>query len=517
MTTVVALALLLQAAAGFPVAGTVVHGVTGKPINGATVVLMSRGDSRFNATTITDANGRFQFARIEKGKYSLAVRRLGFVTQMYKVRNLYQGYSSGIVVEDKVDNSHLVFKLIPGAVITGTITDETAEPASNVLVQAWRIIGVGSARRLGPFVNGGWTDDRGYFRLHGLPAGSYLLSVSGRPYYTRSLTLNAAQGYPITFYPGTLTADRAEMIRLAPGQEFTASMALRTVLAGTLKVEVSGPYLPDSVVRLSVPSSFGGNFVLGGPTQITGRLARIDNVPYGRYNLSLSAEQDHPVARIPVEVSAPETTVTIGATKVAQVTAKVQIRGGGQPGSTPTVLLTGGGQQYPYTRPVGGDGVATFGPVFPGRYRVSVVAGARRLDIISAKAAGAAAAGDSWEVPETGKVEFEIVADANAPDVTGRAVFEGRAQAGLLVLLAPKKNLDNSTLYRFDQTNSDGSFEWKSVPAGEYLMFSFAEGDAAEYSSAEALRPYLSKAQPLVVTGAAKQTVEFVVPEAARP
>jgi hypothetical protein len=72
--------------------------------------------------------------------------------------------------------------------------------------------------------------------------------------------------------------------------------------------------------------------------------------------------------------------------------------------------------------------------------------------------------------------------------------------------LAPSKNLENTTLYRFDQSDSDGTFTWRAVPPGEYLTFAFEAGEPLDYASAEAMRELESKAQKITITDDPKQT-----------
>ena len=105
-------------------------------------------------------------------------------------------------------------------------------------------------------------------------------------------------------------------------------------------------------------------------------------------------------------------------------------------------------------------------------------------------------------------MSLSIVADATAArDVAGRVVRAEKPEGGLLAILVPSKNPENLTLYRFDQSDSDGTFTWRAVPPGEYLMFAFEHGEPEDYASADVMRGLSAKGQKVMITGDAKQTV----------
>jgi hypothetical protein len=131
-------------------------------------------------------------------------------------------------------------------------------------------------------------------------------------------------------------------------------------------------------------------------------------------------------------------------------------------------------------------------------------------------ARGAALAGGLLDVPETGVVELEIVADACAPDVTGYVLREQEPQAGILAMLVPRIGWDNFSAFRFDQSDSDGSFTWHSVPPGDYLMFALEEGEPMDYGDPEVIRSLLSQAEAVSVGDAGQQTVVLQLPPLSR-
>jgi hypothetical protein len=121
---------------------------------------------------------------------------------------------------------------------------------------------------------------------------------------------------------------------------------------------------------------------------------------------------------------------------------------------------------------------------------------------------GAAAAGDMVDIPETGPVEIEIAVDARAEDLAGRVTADGNPQPGAIVMLVQREGWKYTASYRFDQTDSDGTFRWRSVPKGEYLMFAFDRGLFDDYDDPDTIRKLLPIAQPVTVGGQPGQSVE---------
>lgn len=61
------------------VAGSVVEAVTGAPLPGVAVLVVSATDSSTRQAIITDTAGRFAISPLAPGRYSVALRRLGFL------------------------------------------------------------------------------------------------------------------------------------------------------------------------------------------------------------------------------------------------------------------------------------------------------------------------------------------------------------------------------------------------------------------------------------------------------
>lgn len=72
----------------------------------------------------------------------------------------------------------------------------------------------------------------------------------------------------------------------------------------------------------------------------------------------------------------------------------------------------------------------------------------------------------------------------------------GKPVAGVLAVLAPKNDSKDPDDYRGFQTDSDGSFDYQNVRAGDYVLFAVERVDL-EYANPAAVRPYLASGKPV--------------------
>jgi hypothetical protein len=507
-------AFLYQPAPAFTIGGTVVHGTTGAPLNKVRVFLSPSEmvpSSRAGAarTFTTGPDGRFRFEGLAKGKYSLSAERLGFIRQSYKARALYRQYSTAIAVGETEATENLTFPLIPGAVITGYATDQRGEPVSGLLIRAYRIVGLGQQRRATASPTGS-TDDRGYFRIPSLAAGTYFLELSARNWRYAQAREAEPSAYPVTYYPGTTSPGLAGTILAQAGKEARADVTVRAVPAVHLSGTVA---LAEIKGRLSVnllsKGPFGSRFYLADGINVGGNRFSIEGVPAGEYTLMLWEDLTHLRGLRTISLTAPQQEVTLGDASLPEVTATVELRGTPRnPRSQALVVLREVDGPTSLSRAIGAGGKVTFPPIEPGRYQILVSQG-RQLAILSLSARGAASTSDLVDIPETGAVELAIVADATATELTGKVATGDRPEAGALVLMVPRTGWENVSSYRFDQTDSDGTFTLRGVTSGEYLLFAFDRGEPGDYIDLEVVRKLVPKGRLVTFTGATAQ--DFVI------
>lgn len=207
--------------------GYVVAADTGNPIRRALVRAMSQ-DGRSSGMATTDADGRYEIKELLGGRYTLSVQKAGYVTMSYGQRRPEQPGTVLEILEGSVVEK-LAVSLPRGGVVTGTVLDEFGDPIAGATVNALRYRYGPRGRQLMPS-NAAQTDDRGAFRIYGLPPGDYYISAllrSPQQMMFAPGTSAPLEGYAPTYYPGTPNAAEATRITVRAAQETTnISMAL---------------------------------------------------------------------------------------------------------------------------------------------------------------------------------------------------------------------------------------------------------------------------------------------------
>ncbi|OYW04782.1 MAG: hypothetical protein B7X11_02570, partial [Acidobacteria bacterium 37-65-4] len=106
-------------------------------------------------------------------------------------------------------------QLVPHNFITGTLLDEDGTPFAGALVEALRALYDNGQRKFVTAADS-ISDDRGQFRLFGLPPGQYFVTAFD-PAYSRVGDQLGQLFYGPTFYPGTPFQDDAVRVTLDPG------------------------------------------------------------------------------------------------------------------------------------------------------------------------------------------------------------------------------------------------------------------------------------------------------------
>ncbi len=201
---------------------------------------------------ITGADGRFAFAGLGRGKYSLMADAHGFMLQYFERHGMY---STAIAVGPDLDSEHLVFRLQPDASVEGIVIDENNEPVQDGMVRLFQQSMEDGRQRTVPMEQG-QTDDQGHFHIGHLAPGTYYLAVSAHPWYAQNTRMSfrrksnnadadarAAQEtaaldvtYPLTFYPDSPDSAGASPIVLHPGERVTADVVMRAVPSLHLRI-----------------------------------------------------------------------------------------------------------------------------------------------------------------------------------------------------------------------------------------------------------------------------------------
>ncbi|HKQ09018.1 MAG TPA: carboxypeptidase-like regulatory domain-containing protein [Blastocatellia bacterium] len=207
-------------------AGTISGRVTiaGKPAANIPVAVMPdpqrmpRG--RIVGSSTTDADGHFQITHVPAGRFY--VRAVAPVFYNEAEGNDYPGGSAITLADgETVEDIHLALRR--GGVITGRVTEETGRPLIQEYIHLYRI-NPRDARHE-PY-NRNYTvmqtDDRGIYRIYGLPPGRYLVSAGIPAGRDGSASMSRGNSYyPQTFYPSVRDEAKAGEVEVTEGGEAT--------------------------------------------------------------------------------------------------------------------------------------------------------------------------------------------------------------------------------------------------------------------------------------------------------
>lgn len=218
------------------ITGRVVADDSGDPLQNARVAL-NLPNSQARVVVVSDREGRFSLPAPE-GRHNVVATKTRFA----------RGQATTVAGAGPVE-----IRLRRGAAISGRIIDELGDPviSSRVVVETTAAASAGMTM----------TDDRGEYRIGGLPAGTFRVAVmtvgppvfqiiSRREVETFGLSIRGKMepARTTTYYPNGATAAEAQSIELTWGDERVGvDLVLAGARAGLQPFDVGrrGPLIPD--------------------------------------------------------------------------------------------------------------------------------------------------------------------------------------------------------------------------------------------------------------------------------
>lgn len=287
----------------------------GRPLRRARVML-SGSELDLARTAISGDDGRFAFNGLAPGRYSLTAAKDGYAPMGFE--SARPGRPPRPIIIAGNERKEAAIRMPRGAVITGMVRDPQGEPAAGlsiVLLSRQFVPATGERRLTAVRDISPVTDDRGIYRVYGLPAGSYMVAAlprfpgafgdvvaasredvsralaevqqtqaSARPGMptSRPGSAPAAEGavalaFAPTYFPGTTLEARATVLELGPGEvrngvDFDIDYVRTALVSGYvtvppgMRVELSltkaDPASPHQTSARSSPSS-DGRFAFG--------------------------------------------------------------------------------------------------------------------------------------------------------------------------------------------------------------------------------------------------------------
>ena len=161
--------------------GTVVDGATGRPVAGAIVNLQvgipGRPIQGPHGRQVSDSRGRFAFTDLPPAAgLTLTASRAGYFDGGFTPAGGPASEPRSLSLADGQWLGGLRIRLWRPGAISGTLRDERGEPVVGVEVRAVAVIPIAGHERLASSAVA-LTDDRGLYRLAGLPPGRYLVAI----------------------------------------------------------------------------------------------------------------------------------------------------------------------------------------------------------------------------------------------------------------------------------------------------------------------------------------------------
>lgn len=522
-----------EAASGV-ITGRVVN-ENGQALSGASLNIRAVNSINPGRNLTTDLEGNFRVSTLDPGLYQVSASAPAYTSEP----NPGDYYRLGDSVR---------LQLIKGGIVTGTVTNAMGEPIVGVNVRAIRIRDAQGALPKSPsFANSQQsTDDRGVYRIYGLPPGTYVVGAGGGSSFIGSFSPFDSD---IPTFSPSATRDTAAEIVVRPGEESTADIRYRGEQGYSIsgKVTVAGnDRATVTLTTIGVVTSTFNAFVVPGSSGFM-----FNGLPDGEYKLVASAISSTPSTSMPLTSLSDPKRVTIKRASVTgiELTPKPMGSISGRFALEPTKVTECQGKRPPlfvesmvqahrsekdleeddpfYQRTLAstatGDGNGAFllRNLRAGRYRfeprfyarywylqsITMTTGAVKPQKIDAAA--------NWTTVKSGEQlnNITITLAEGAASLRGRIpVAEGAtAPIAAFVYLVPTEPDKADDVLRYFVTNiaADGTFALGNLPPGKYLALMQTNADAQLETLAKLRQPESAAARTKLRRSAEAQKAQI--------
>jgi protocatechuate 3,4-dioxygenase beta subunit len=191
--------------------------IKGKPAPGVVVGLRSSQPAQFAPTfkATTDENGNYRVSDVPTGSYEVAPVAPAFV-----ISDVNNSRGHTVIITESENVEGIDFELLRGGVITGKVTDADGSP---VVAERVNLLPADQRNQRGPVYPVSLsfqTDDRGIYRIFGIPPGHYKVSI-GQGDNSYGSIGRGRPAYRTTFYPDATDPAKATVVEIEEGTEAT--------------------------------------------------------------------------------------------------------------------------------------------------------------------------------------------------------------------------------------------------------------------------------------------------------
>jgi len=525
------------------VSGLVTKDPGSEPVKKALIELITESQSDGgNYTALSGVDGGFRIGNILPGRYRLFVERTG-----YQEVDKHQKRSDGRVLTLAAGQElkDLVIHLQAAAVVEGRVTDEDGDPMAEAQVALLRQTFL-AGRSHWEQVGAERTNDLGDYRIAGLAAGSYFISVTPPPDF-RSLietTGNAPAprngpagtekptpaAYQTTYYPGTRDRGQAEPIQLHAGDDFPANFSLTP--SPTLTIRGSVVNLPPGTTAAIMLQSKDFSLVLNGAEMHRDGSFEIRDVSPGAY--TIVATVDNAAVPMLARQSLQITSANLDGLQLApqaggSIRGRLRMEAGSvsRPDASQMFLLLrsadgdddalGGvtiGEGSPTLAHVNADGSFEWKNVSAGRYYVQLSDASDMPDwFLKSVAAGGREVADSGFSVSGGAANVDVLASANGARAEGVAMNQkDEPVADAVVVAVPEARFrTHPDRYRKASTDQSGRFTLRGLPPGDYTILAWESVDGDAYYDPQFLASYEGRGRALHVSEGDRASLQLKI------
>jgi hypothetical protein len=533
------------------------------PVRRVLVTLTGTGISTF-IQAVTDDQGRFTFAGVPAGRFSLTAEKPAYLKSYFGSTRLGRPPGMPLALADGQRIADIFIPIARGAVLSGRVLDESGAAIPSAHVQVSQVTTVTGERRATTPANGVsqlTTDDRGAYRAYGLPPGEYVVRATGGGGFgggaspARVLTPNdferalrpPAPGVaPLSvasalftraaiYHPNADSLSTARTVTLAAGDnrdgvDITSqlmrvakiegmalgpdgqpasniSVGLANVSAGSLWSSI-GAIRADAFGRFVVQSLTPGRWMLFGRAAPSGTASDGD-YPWWAQTEFVIGDQDL-------------TGIVMAFSPGSTVNGRIVFRGSAPPldatrlrlSLTPLPAIPGAGPSTPVAA-VKADGSFTLSSVPPGRYRISLsAAGAWSLQ--SVVSAGRESLDAPLEVVAGQDSTVTVTMTDQITEIAGVLIDQlGRPAPEYSVIVFSADRSHWGTAPRRTsgvvKVGSDGGYRIAGLPAGSYVLCVVTDVEPGSLSDPSFLEELAKAGVALTLAEGEKRRQDFKI------
>jgi hypothetical protein len=531
------------------IAGIVTKEPGSEPVKKAVIELIAESQSNgANYTALSGGDGAFSIENIVPGRYRLFVERTGF-REIDKRQRPVEGRSLTLTAGQQAKD--LAIHVQAAAVIEGRVTDEDGDPVAEAQVAVFRMTFT-AARGRWEQVRGEATNDLGEYRIAGLDAGNYFVSVTPPPDF-RSLIETAggsssnvssstaankssAASYQTTYYPGTRDRGQAVAIPLHGGDDFPVNFSLVRSQSFTVRGSVAGVGSNGAATIMLKSKDF--NLMLNGAEMHKDGTFEIRDVSPGAYTIVATLEN----AAVPMmahqsmQVAGNVDGIRLAPQPGGSIRGRLRVEGGAKSDLNQMFLvlrsadgedgIVGAGlafadEGFNLIAHRNADGSFEWTNVPAGRYFVEIsnINGTPDCFLKSVMVGGQNAT-DSGIAVSGGVNTLDLLASANGGIAAGVVTDSNDQPSANAVIVAVPDPRFRSRTDHFRKVTSDqsGHFILGGLPPGDYTIYAWesVEGDA--YYNPDFLRNYEGQGKTLHVNEGDHVNLQVkVIPESDEP